>query len=391
MAKEQLFRSYLEIALYLVQHYRGKTPFSLFLKDYFSSNKKYGSRDRKFISHLCYCYYRSGHALKTISPEKKMITSLFLCSAESNDLLKNLHSEWNEKASLSLEDKIRLLEPVFIPEDVFPWSYELSVGIDTEAFYLSHLIQPFIFLRIRPRHEKAVIAKLEAGRINFERIHERCLAFPNTTKLEDTVTLNKEAVVQDLNSQNTSEFLKFVQWPSSREVWDCCAASGGKSLMLYDMKPDIKLTVSDVRENILHNLGKRFATAGISDYKSFLIDLSANHIHPPANGYQLIIADVPCSGSGTWSRTPEQLYFFVKNKIDEYAALQQKILTAVIPALLPGGYLLYITCSVFKKENESIVMHLQQNQKLQLIKMGLLRGYDRKADTLFAALLKKPS
>ena len=390
MAKEQLFRSYLSAALFLVQQYAGKTPFSLFLKDYFSSNKKYGSRDRRYISQLCYSYYRSGHALNAMPPEKKIVNSLFLCSTECNELLKYLHPDWNEKAALSLEDKIRLLGPEFKLEDIFPWGPELSEGVDIPGFCLSHLIQPFIFLRIRPGHEKTVVAKLESHKIEFDRLQERCLALPNTTNLEGIVAMNQEAVIQDLNSQNTGEFLKLVQWTSSYKVWDCCAASGGKSLMLYDMKPDIKLTVSDVRENILHNLRKRFAIAGISSYKSFIIDLSASPIRLPVDSCQLIIADVPCSGSGTWSRTPEQLYFFTRNKIDEYAALQQKISSAVIPALLPGGYFLYITCSVFKKENEDIIKQIEQNSKLQLIKMGMLPGYDRKADTLFAALLKKP-
>jgi len=390
MAKEQLFRSYLSAALFLIRQYAGKTPLSLFLKDYFSTNKKYGSRDRKYISQLCYCYYRSGHALNAVPPEKKILSSLFLCSTESNDLLKNLAPEWNEKAAISLDEKIRLLGPEFKREDIFPWGPELSDGVDIAGFCLSHLIQPFIFLRIRPGHENAVVEKLDSRQIKFDRVRERCLALPNATHLEGIVILNREAVIQDLNSQNTGEFLKSVSWTSSREVWDCCAASGGKSLMLYDMKPDIKLTVSDVRENILHNLRKRFAVAGISDYKSVKIDLSASDIRLPDNKYQLIIADVPCSGSGTWSRTPEQLYFFSENKIGEYAALQQKISSNVIPALLPGAYLLYITCSVFKKENESIVRQLEQNGKLQLIKMEMFRGYDKKADTLFAALLKKP-
>jgi 16S rRNA (cytosine967-C5)-methyltransferase len=57
--------------------------------------------------------------------------------------------------------------------------------------------------------------------------------------------------------------------------------------------------------------------------------------------------------------------------------------------LEPGGYLLYITCSVFRKENEAIVDFIKEKFHLQLVKMELLKGYDKKADTLFAALLKK--
>jgi 16S rRNA (cytosine967-C5)-methyltransferase len=58
--------------------------------------------------------------------------------------------------------------------------------------------------------------------------------------------------------------------------------------------------------------------------------------------------------------------------------------------LEPGGYLLYITCSVFKKENEEAVNFVKEKFHLQLVKMELQKGYDKKADTMFAALLQKP-
>ena len=57
--------------------------------------------------------------------------------------------------------------------------------------------------------------------------------------------------------------------------------------------------------------------------------------------------------------------------------------------LEPEGYLLYITCSVFKKENEEVVEFIKEKFNLHIIKMELLKGYDKKADTMFAALMKK--
>lgn len=160
--------------------------------------------------------------------------------------------------------------------------------------------------------------------------------------------------------------------------------------MLYDLFPDINLTVSDKRENILVNLKKRFAKADITNYEGFIADLSVPLIQNKRNKYNLIIADVPCSGSGTWSRTPEQLYFFRESKIEEYSNLQKKIVSNVIPFLQPGGFLLYITCSVFKKENEEVVAFIKENHQLELRHTELFAGYDQKADTLFAALFSKP-
>ncbi len=53
---------------------------------------------------------------------------------------------------------------------------------------------------------------------------------------------------------------------------------------------------------------------GIDNYKSFVADLTDNNDSVPETKYDLIIADVPCTGSGTWARTPEQLSFFKEEK-----------------------------------------------------------------------------
>jgi 16S rRNA (cytosine967-C5)-methyltransferase len=58
--------------------------------------------------------------------------------------------------------------------------------------------------------------------------------------------------------------------------------------------------------------------------------------------------------------------------------------------LQKNGYLLYITCSVFKKENEDVIRYICDNFFLKQIKQQILKGYDKKADTMFAALVVKP-
>ncbi|HEY2727132.1 MAG TPA: methyltransferase domain-containing protein, partial [Parafilimonas sp.] len=199
-------------------------------------------------------------------------------------------------------------------------------------------------------------------------------------------------VIQDYSSQRIKEFLEIVklETPDSKiSVWDCCAGSGGKSILAYDVLQNINLTVSDIRASIIHNLKKRFENAGIKNYKSFVADITNSQLQIVNSEFDLIICDAPCTGSGTWSRTPEQLYFFQSKKIEDYATLQQKIVSNGIKLLKEQNHFLYITCSVFKAENEDIVKFIQEKFQLILIKNELLKGYNKNADTMFAALFKK--
>lgn len=319
------YHSYLNSAKKIIASNRGDVPFSLFLKKYFSANKKYGSKDRKQIAALCYNFYRLGNAMPDVPVEEKIITATFLCEQLPNDFLHFHKPEWNDLITKPLTEKIALVD--FAVEDVFPWQGELSDGIDFYTFCLSFFTQPDLFLRIRPRKKNIIIKKLEDAGLVFEMPGEDCIALPNASKLDVIIELDKEAVVQDINSQKVLDILKEKKVSDNKEaiaVWDCCAASGGKSILAYDiLQQQMVLTVSDIRESILSNLKKRFNAAGIDNYHSLIADLTSDQFQITNSQFQLIICDAPCTGSGTWSRTPEQLYFFKKEKIDEYAGKQK--------------------------------------------------------------------
>ncbi len=273
---------------------------------------------------------------------------------------------------------------------LFPWINELSDGIEPVAFAASFLQQPALFIRIRPGYTTELRSLFLSKGVAFQELSEHCFSFPPGTKLDEYLSTNREAVIQDYNSQQVGELMEPVKKEDWLSVWDACAASGGKSIMAKDRLGKIRLTVSDIRESILHNLKKRFTEAGIGNFHTILADLSAGDPLAPGDQFDLVIADVPCSGSGTWGRTPEQLYFFTENKIETYSRLQQKIVSNLLPHVKPGGYLLYITCSVFKKENEKQVEWITANSMLKLHRQECLIGYDKKADTMFSALFRHP-
>ncbi|MCO5239608.1 MAG: Fmu (Sun) domain-containing protein [Chitinophagaceae bacterium] len=405
------YHSYLNTSTGIIRRYDGAVPLAVFLRSFFAANKKFGSRDRKQISHLCYCYYRTGKIFYTpVLPDDTVIqnhilSGLFLCSSQPNDLLQQIKPEWNEKIFLSPGEKAAIIQQdlnrvdVLSPLSVFPWKSALSEGIDHGGFCRSFFAQPDLFIRVRPDHKAIVQQKLDTAHIPYRPLDEQGMALPNNTTLDTIIEIDKEAVIQDFSSQQVATFLKPLQGDKKLKVWDCCAASGGKSILAADVLKNIDLTVSDIRKSILVNLEKRFTVAGIKEYTAKVMDLTISHSLPAIHHspsalnpslFDLVICDAPCSGSGTWARTPEQLYFWKENDISHYSNLQKKILGNIIPFIKPGGHLLYITCSVFRKENEETVNDIEKELGLQLLKMEVLKGYDKKADTLFAALMIRP-
>ena len=300
-----------------------------------------------------------------------------------------------------VSEKIELIN--FSVKNIFPFKSSLTAAINHPQFCESFLMQPKLFLRVRPHKKNIVIQKLQKAKIPLAVINEDCIALSNATKLDDIIETDKEAVIQDYNSQQVFNFLAgFALGKNAITAWDCCAASGGKSILLFDkLKRKVELTVSDIRLTILLNLHQRFTRAGIKNYDYFIGDLTATDFKfPPLTSkgtqgvlplynYQLIVCDAPCTGSGTWSRTPENLFYFKPEMVDVFTKRQQQIVSNVVPYLQKEGLFFYITCSVFKKENEDIAQFIKDTFGLQILHMELLKGYDKKADSMFVAVFKK--
>lgn len=390
-------QQHLHTAAGLISAYDGLFPFAAFLKNYFKNHKKHGSTDRRYIAALCYSYYRLGKVvseepLAEKSAEEKILLGQLLTADETNVFVEQLKPEWKEMLAVDVHERV---SRTGVNENFFPFPEEVSDEVDKEALNLSCLVQPDLFLRLRPHKRAKVLQELRSAGISFSEAGNAALRLPNSSRLEGVIDADRDAVVQDLSSQQVlQDFLQaWKNHGAPLKAWDCCAASGGKSILLMDLFPHAVLTATDIRETILANLEKRFRKAGIENYFSFVADVGRpGYKLPKVRGsrqlFDLVICDAPCSGSGTWSRTPEQLAFFERNKIEEYAALQKSIATNTVQALKKEGYLLYITCSVYKKENEEVVAHLQENTGLKLLTSRYIKGYGQKADTMFTALLQ---
>ena len=384
--------SHLNTAAQLVTSYSGEEPFGTVLKRFFSAHAKYGSRDRKRIASLCYSYFRSFPILQEGPITDRLVTAHFFCLSTADPFLTELRPDWVPLAGQDIRSKFAFVYPGRPWPGLFPFAADCSTGIDPDALGRSLLIQPDLFLRVRPGKEETVLSRLVAGGIPFRRIGDMALALDNGTQVDRIVRIDMEAVVQDLSSQRIASFFRMLTPPADRplRLWDCCAGSGGKSILAFDTLSSVELTVTDRRPSILQNLRDRFRRAGIDQYHDRVCDLTRQPDPFPGQMFDLVIADVPCTGSGTWGRTPEQFAYFRHESISAYAALQRSILDSVCGSVAPGGWLLYCTCSLFEKENAEQVRYLAAEKKLQVAGSSLLVGYPEHADTLFAALLQRP-
>ena len=151
------FDNLLRYAVRILAAYAGEIPLQSFLKNFFRENPQMGSRDRKQVSEMCYCFFRMGHALKYISPEERILSGIFLSNHHQEQILEQLRPEWHMLVEKTLEEKLEIISskyPDFHLTDIFPWKSLISNGMDHRAFCLSFLEKPRLFIRVRPGQER---------------------------------------------------------------------------------------------------------------------------------------------------------------------------------------------------------------------------------------------
>jgi 16S rRNA (cytosine967-C5)-methyltransferase len=384
------FEIRLKNALSVIDEYDGKEPLHHFLSNFYKRHKQMGSKDRRFCSDVVYAYFRLGNSLKSVSILDKIYVSLFLFSSEVNkEIFKEKFETFYETIDNSSTDKIyavKLKFNSFMIENTFPANESISKLLNSSKIIESIFSQPNIFIRIAEKDCTKFVDHLAFKNIVFKIFSFTCLGFEPRVKLHEIFDESFNYEVQDFSSQQTGLFLK----PNANEHWlDCCAASGGKSLLLVHNEPTIDLTVVDIRKSSIENLKKRFAKNGITKYKAIVADVSKQIDFFRPYFFDGIIADVPCTGSGTWARNPENLTFFNVNEIEKFAEIQFSIIKNVVQYLKANKPLIYITCSVFEQENEAVVEKILNELPLKLKTIKYINGIAQNADTMFCAVFEK--
>ncbi len=389
---------YIFSALTLIRSYDGSVPLHHYLKNFFRKNKKFGSRDRRWIKEICYAWFRAAQLFQKTDDDQRIYLSFYLVHDTNEEMAEAILRCGDQglgviNFSNSPAQKLRQIKAVFpltAEATALRSDFEFSHELDINALSAAMLLRPVVWIRVRRTCVELAANELHKHQIAFVKHPQIPCAWSVNpdAKLDDTQLFEKGwAEVQDLSSQQT------VNWMNAEagERWyDACAASGGKSLLLLDHYPDIHITVSDSRRSVIDNLNERFRRNGIVGCHSLILDLvndTRNDFYK--NRFDGIIADVPCSGSGTWTRNPEQQFFFQEAMLEKYMQLQEAITRRLSKMLLPGGKLIYITCSVFKAENEDRVAALAREEEFLVKDSKLIQGSPEGADTLFVACLIK--
>ncbi len=144
-------------------------------------------------------------------------------------------------------------------------------------------------------------------------------------------------------------------------VIDFCAGAGGKTLALAaSMASDGvlrgRLIACDVFAQRLQRMKARIKRAGADGIQRHTLSSEADPwVSEQANTADRVLLDVPCSGSGTWRRSPADKWRLTPMELEEYCATQQRILESAAKLVKQDGRLIYATCSILPEENEDQV------------------------------------
>ncbi|HEY6930484.1 MAG TPA: 16S rRNA (cytosine(967)-C(5))-methyltransferase RsmB [Thermoanaerobaculia bacterium] len=154
--------------------------------------------------------------------------------------------------------------------------------------------------------------------------------------------------VQDIGSQ----CLPFLLPPAETLV-DVAAAPGGKSFASIALGRSARAVSLDRSLERLRLLDQNRRRLGMLE----ALPVAADALAPPlaAAGFERVLFDAPCSGTGTLRKNPEIRYRITPQAIARLARAQEEALAAALNLLSPGGFLLYSTCSLEREENEDVV------------------------------------
>ena len=357
-------------------------PADRWLARYFYQNrKKIGSRDRKFLSETIFAAFRNKSFLEAWVEKAK--SRPLLSETEKGELLclfaatkEGFVSKEDFREFFDQSEKIyTALREHLLPEGEGPKSKEEMMALLysfplwlvhhwVEAFGVKETENLLGFFQQRP------LLVLRANTLKISRkklvdMFRRMGVEANSTVRsyfglilqERRNVFDMQAFrdgwfeVQDEGSQMVCQ--KMDPQPGEN-VWDVCAGGGGKSLLLAAiMENKGRVVATDLRNYKLEELKKRAKRAGVFNIFPAELDRMAE-LRIAQKGFDRILVDAPCSGTGTLGRNPDAKWKLNSSWFEALPKEQLSILEKALPYLAKNGKLYYATCSVEAAENEQV-------------------------------------
>ncbi len=163
-----------------------------------------------------------------------------------------------------------------------------------------------------------------------------------------------EVEIQDEGSQLVASL---VDAKPGERVVDFCAGAGGKTLAIaVQMENKGHVIACDVLANRLKRSAERFRNAGLHNIETKPLTSEKDPwVKRHKGGFDRVLVDAPCSGTGTWRRNPDARWRVLGDGLETLLPLQASILASAARLVKPGGRLVYATCSMLAEENEAQV------------------------------------
>ena len=335
-----------------------KYPADSILDKYFKERRYIGAKDRRFIADLTWQIIR--HRLTYSEMLNKMVSARLLVALALSDQDVELlfNGEEYAPALLSREEKNILANAThfedFSEEALLECPQWLMDKINnTQLLEALNTTAP-LDMRINFTSREQALFRLKKEGLFFAptpfspvgiRAHERI-------NLNNCMTYQGgEVEVMDEASQLIS-LLCCVK--SHHKIIDYCAGAGGKSLALGALLNNEGIVwAHDISQERLSRIKKRAERLDVTNIKIIQNVIDTD--------YDKFILDCPCSGSGTWRRSPDAKFRLTPTKLTDICKTQAELLEFGAAHTVTGGWLIYITCSILPEENEQQIEHFLAN------------------------------
>lgn len=234
--------------------------------------------------------------------------------------------------------------------------------------------------------------RLTARGIEVEETGKNSIKLSGYSSLEELEEFKQGFInVQDISSARSIEAIPIDSGISA--CLDLCAAPGGKTIALADRlktespSADIRITACDISEHKLELIRSNIARCGFDNIDTVINDATQFN-EEFENAFDIVIADVPCSGLGIIGKKPDVKYNMDPYKQTELKGLQEQILCNAVRYVKPGGYLLFSTCTINRMENEDNAALLNSLGMTTVQMRQQLPGIDG-GDGFFYACMKR--